>query len=97
MLYIHNRRFKMEIQGKLIKTWRARNNISQREFASIANLPQPIISYIETGERFPTERHALAIEQATNGEIKAEWLLLPQKYKEEIEEYLNKEPAGVGR
>ena len=86
----------MRLQGRLIKTWRIRNHFSQREFANIAKLPQPIISYIETGERFPTEKHALAIERATNGEIKAEWLLLPEKYREEIEEYLQ-EPAGVER
>ncbi len=85
----------MNIQSKLIKTWRKRNNVNQKEFGDITGIPQPVISYIETGERLPTERHALAIEQATNGEIKAEWLIFPEKYREEIEEYLNKDPVGA--
>ncbi|EDP73746.1 helix-turn-helix domain-containing protein, partial [Hydrogenivirga sp. 128-5-R1-1] len=67
-----------------------------KELANIAGIPQPVISYIETGERLPTEKHALAIEQATNGEIKKEWLVFPDAYKEEIENYLNEnKPVGA--
>jgi transcriptional regulator with XRE-family HTH domain len=87
----------MKIQGKLIKAYRERHNISQPEFAKIIDVVQPVISYIERGDRTPKPDLAIAIEQATNGEIKAEWLVFPEKYQEEIEEYLNKEKAGVSR
>lgn len=84
----------MSIQSRILKTWRERHKITQKELAEITKIPQPVISYIEQGERYPTEKHALAIEQATNGEIKKEWLVFPEAYKEEIEEYL-KEKVGV--
>ena len=92
--------FKMHI----IETYRIKHGLTQKEFADLikkicpnVRVSRMHIAHIENNERMPSKDLALAIEQATNGEIKAEWLLLPQKYKEEIEEYLNKEPAGVGR
>ena len=82
---------------EILKEIRNKLGFTQEEIAQTIGISRSFYALIENGKRKITPNIAYSIEQATNGEIKAEWLLLPQKYKEEIEEYLNKEPAGVGR
>ena len=86
----------------IIEAYRLRHGISQEEFARLVKNANPkikvsrmLISHVENGRREPSSDLALAIEQATRGEIKAEWLIFPEKYQEEIEEYLNKNCVGV--
>ena len=81
----------------ILEAYRLKHNLSQEEFAKLVEVTRAYIAHIENEIRRPSPDIALAIEQATNGEIKAEWLIFPEKYREEIEEYLNKEPAGAAK
>ncbi len=73
---------------KIIEVYRERYGLSQKEFAQRIDVSQPHLANIENGSRRISPDTAIAIERATNGEIKAEWLIFPEKYKEEIEEYI---------
>jgi len=81
----------------VIEIYRKRNNLSQEEFAKIIGVSQPHLANIENGIRKISNSIAYSIEKATNGEIKAEWLVFPEKYREEIEEYLNKNLVGASK
>ena len=74
----------------IIGFFRKKNSITQEKFANMIGISQPHLANIERGIRKPTPRIAFAIERATSREIKKEWLVFPQEYRKEIEEYLKK-------
>ena len=79
-----------------IEVYVKRHGLTIKEFAKTIGITREHIYALISGTRErPRVKTALAIEQATNGEIKAEWLIFPEKYREEIEEYLNKNLAGA--
>lgn len=75
-----------------LKAFRQKHSLTQLQTASLLGISQSFLSDIERGKRSVSVNIAKQIEQSTNGEIKAEWLLIPEKYKKEIEEYLGREP-----
>ena len=80
----------------VIEAYRKRKGLPQKEFAKLIGISQPHLANIENGVKKIRPDVALAIEQATNGEIKKEWLVFPEAYKEEIENYLNEnKPVGA--
>ena len=72
----------------IIEYYRNKHNLSQEEFAKLINVSRSYIAHIENGIRKPHPTTALDIEIATGGEIKAEWLIFPEKHKGEIEAYI---------
>ncbi len=74
----------------VIEAYRVKYHLSQEDLAKLVGVTRAYIAHIENGIRKPSPNVALEIERATNGEIKAEWLIFPERYKNEIEEYLNK-------
>ena len=72
-----------------IKAYLLRNKVSANKLAEEVGITREHLYAIIRGERTPRSDTALAIEEATKGEIKAEWLIFPEKYKDEIEAYLN--------
>jgi len=74
----------------VIEAYRVKYHLSQEDLAKLVGVTRAYIAHIENGIRKPSPDVALEIERATNGEIKAEWLIFPERYKNEIEEYLNK-------
>jgi len=63
-----------------LKKWLKEKNIKVSEFA----------------ERLRIHRtHLSDIEYETQGEVKEEWLVFPEAYKEEIEKYLKEDLVGV--
>ncbi len=72
----------------MIELFRRKNSLTQERFAGMIGISQPHLANIERGIRKPTPKIALAIERATNGEIKKEWLVFPSEHKKEIERYL---------
>lgn len=74
-----------------LKAFRRKHNLTQLQVIELFGISQSFISDIERGKRNVSTDIAKKIEKATNGEIKAEWLLLPEKYKEEIEKYVGQE------
>jgi len=73
-----------------LKKYLLEHDIEVQEFAKQIEVSREYLSMIFKGTRRPSPDVALDIEKATNGEIKAEWLIFPERYKNEIEEYLNK-------
>jgi len=73
---------------KILRIYRNSKKLSQYEFANLIGVSRQLIAHLENGIRKPSKEIALSIEKATNGEIKAEWLVFPEKYEDEINEYL---------
>ena len=72
----------------ILRVYRQRNKLTQSSMAKKVGITQVFLSLLENGIRKPSKEIALSIEKATNGEIKAEWLVFPEKYEDEINEYL---------
>lgn len=83
--------------NEVLKVYRMKRELTQEEFAQKIGVSRSYYALVENGTRNPSPDVALAIEKATGGEIKKEWLVFPEEYKKEIEEYLNKEPAGAAK
>jgi len=73
---------------KILRIYRNSKKLSQYEFANLIGVSRQLVTHLENGIRKPSKEIALSIEKATNGEIKAEWLVFPEKYEDEINEYL---------
>ena len=72
----------------ILKSFRLKNKLSRAKFSKMCGLAPITIQFIEEGRIGVSPKTALKIEETTAGEIKAEWLLLPEKYKHEIEKYV---------
>ncbi len=81
----------------VLEAYRLKHNLSQEDLAKLIGVTRAYIAHIENGIRRPSPDIALAIERATGGEIKKEWLVFPEAYKEEIEAYLNEDKVGVSK
>jgi len=74
-----------------IEAYIKKHGLTIKDFAEQTQMTREHIHALISGIRKrPRAENALKIERATNGEIKAEWLIFPERYKNEIEEYLNK-------
>jgi len=82
---------------KYLKQIREKLGFTQEEFANLIGISRSFYALIENKKRGISPDIALAIEQATGGEIKAEWLIFPEKYQQEIKEYLNKDLTGASK
>ena len=80
-----------------LQKWLKERNIKVSEFAKTLGIHRTYLSDIVNGHERPSWTLAKLIEYETDKEIQAEWLIFPEEYKEEIEEYLNKQPAGAVR
>ena len=79
-----------------LKAIREKQGLTQEEFAKKIGISRSFYALIENEKRKISPDVALAIEKATGGEIKKEWLVFPDAYKEEIENYLNEnKPVGA--
>ena len=81
--------------NEIIKVYRIREGLTQEEFAKKIGVSRSYYALIENGIRNVSPDTAIAIEKATGGEIKKEWLVFPEEYQKEIEEYLNNDPVGA--
>ena len=80
----------MQIEPKdIIQSYIVRHHIPKTKFAEQIGISYQFLWLLLKGDRDIGADTALAIEEATKGEIKAEWLIFPEKYKDEIEAYLN--------
>lgn len=52
-----------------LSSYRAKNGLSQREFAELASLSPSYLCEIEKGDKIPSLKAARRIQKATNGEI----------------------------
>ena len=73
---------------KYLKQIREKLGLTQEEFAWKIGISRSFYALIENGKRGISPDIAIAIEQATDGEIKKEWLVFPSQYQEEIEAYI---------
>jgi len=74
----------------VIESYISKHRIPKVEFARKAKITYQFLWLILKKHKNIGANTALAIEKATNGEIKKEWLVFPQEYRKEIEEYLKK-------
>lgn len=82
----------------IIEVYRRRNNIAQEDFVESIGISQSHLADIENAIRKVSPDIAIAIEQATDGEIRKEWLVFPSQYQKEIKAYIKGEHyAGVGK
>ena len=80
----------------VIEHYRKKHNLTQEEFAKLVGVSRSYVALIENGIRKPHPETAIAIERATNGEVKKEWLIFPDDYREEIQAYIEgRELEGV--
>jgi len=83
---------------KYLKQIREKLGLTQEEFAWKIGISRSFYALIENGKRGISPDIAIAIEQATDGEIKKEWLVFPSQYQKEIKAYIKGEHyAGVGK
>ena len=66
---------------EILRDIRNKLGITQEEIASMIGISRSFYALIENGKRRITPEVALAIERATNGEIKAEWLYSASIFK----------------
>ena len=78
------------IARDVLKTYVNKYKIPKTTFAKKAGISYQFLWLVLKGRKNIGANTALAIEKATNGEIKKEWLVFPQEYRKEIEEYLKK-------
>jgi DNA-binding transcriptional regulator YdaS (Cro superfamily) len=81
----------------VIEAYLQKHDIPKTKFAKDIGVSYQFLWLVLKDDRDIGPDTALAIEKATNGEIKKEWLVFPEEYRTEIEEYLNKQPAGAVR
>jgi len=78
-----------------LKKWLKEKNIKVSEFAERLRIHRTHLSDIIYGHVKPSKALAKLIEYETQGEVKEEWLVFPEAYKEEIEKYLKEDLVGV--
>ncbi|WP_297456004.1 YdaS family helix-turn-helix protein [Persephonella sp.] len=88
----------MQIEPKeIIKAYIDRHEIPKTKFAENVGISYQFLWLLLKGDRDIGADTAIAIERATGGEIKKEWLVFPEEYQKEIEEYLNKNLTGAAK
>jgi len=83
------------IVKEIIEAYIDRHEIPKTKFAKDIGVSYQFLWLVLKEDRYIGADTALAIEKATKGEIKKEWLVFPNEYKKEIEEYLNKQTVGA--
>ena len=73
---------------KILNTYLTKEKIKKVQFAKTIGISREYLHSILNGKKNISPKLASAIEKATNGEIKAEWLIFPEKYQDEIDEYI---------
>ncbi|WP_457641419.1 helix-turn-helix domain-containing protein [Persephonella sp.] len=76
------------IPGKTIKKYLIENGLRVEDLAKKIGISRQYLSIAMHQLKKVSPELAIKIEQATDGEIKKEWLVFPEAYKDEINEYL---------
>lgn len=71
----------------VLKLYRDKKNLTTKEMADLFGVTYTHMYYLITDKRRVSKALAKKIEEITAGEIKAVWLLLPEKYQDSIVSY----------